>query len=141
MLWACRYLIDFWRYIVLLLSRALVHSQELKEAKLPDCQVELLLSNLQVKNLSSRDEREVAGYADVMEIVSISWDDITFTENQIKQLGVVFETTTPFDTRRLMSELVVWVQEESNVGNLHLLLIIAIWAVGFFGDSSISRWQ
>lgn len=45
-----------------------------------------LLSNLQIKKFTSSDEQEVAGYAEVMELVILSWQDITFTENQIKQL-------------------------------------------------------
>lgn len=122
-------------------------STRIEGSKLSDREVERLLSNLQIKDFSSRDEQEVAGYAEAMEMVFSSWQEITFTENHIKQLhqnllvhsekdawhrgnykttsnsvaasdengtqiGIVFQTATPFDTPRLMTELVKWVQEE-----------------------------
>src|SRR3989339_1831493 len=61
-------------------------STRIEGSKLSDREVERLLSNLQIKNFTSRDEQEVAGYAEVMELVFSSWQDITFTENHIKQL-------------------------------------------------------
>ena len=105
------------------------------------------MSNLQIKSFATRDEQEVAGYAEVMELVFSSWQDIALTENHIKQLhrdlltysekdtwhrgsyktstnsvvafdedgkqlGVVFATATPFDTPRLMTELVTWFNDE-----------------------------
>ncbi len=156
-------------------------STRIEGSKLSDREVERLLSNLQIKTFTSRDEQEVAGYAEVMELVFTSWQDITFTENHIKQLhqnllvysekdarhrgnykttsnsvvafdengaqiGVVFQTATPFDTPRLMTELVTWVQEERAAGRLHPLLIIALWVVVFLeihpfqdGNGRLSR--
>jgi Fic family protein len=156
-------------------------STRIEGSKLSDREVERLLSNLQIKTFTSRDEQEVAGYAEAMELVFTSWQDITFTENHIKQLhqnllvysekdarhrgnykttsnsvvafdengaqiGVVFQTATPFDTPRLMTELVTWVQEERAAGRLHPLLIIALWVVVFLeihpfqdGNGRLSR--
>lgn len=156
-------------------------STRIEGSKLSDREVERLLSNLQIKNFTSRDEQEVAGYAEVMELVFSSWQDITFTENHIKQLhqnllvysekdawhrgnykttsnsvaafdengtqiGIVFQTASPFDTPRLMTELVTWVQEERTAGRLHPLLIIALWVVVFLeihpfqdGNGRLSR--
>ena len=51
-----------------------------------DREVERLLSNLEIKKFSSRDEQEVAGYAEVMETVFNAWAEIPLTENHIKQL-------------------------------------------------------
>jgi Fic family protein len=48
--------------------------------------VEHLLGNLEIKRFSTRDEQEVAGYAEVMETVFRAWSDIPVTENSIKQL-------------------------------------------------------
>src|SRR3546814_12036519 len=48
-----------------------------------------------------------------------------------KPLGVVFETATPFDTPRLMTELVAWFNEERGTGRLHPLLLLGIWVVVF----------
>jgi Fic family protein len=53
-----------------------------------------------------------------------------FDENG-EQIGIVFETASPFDTPRLMAELVAWVNEERDKAHLHPLLIIAIFVVVF----------
>ena len=156
-------------------------STRIEGSKLSDREVERLLSNLQVKSFATRDEQEVAGYADVMDLVFESWQDIPVTENHIKQLhqhllrhsdkdtlhrgqyktganhvvafdengvqiGVVFETATPFDTPHLMTELIDWVREERTAGRLHPLLIIALCIVVFLaihpfqdGNGRLSR--
>ena len=61
-------------------------STRIEGSKLSDREVERLLANLEIKSFASRDEQEVAGYAQVMELVFRSWQDITITENHIKQL-------------------------------------------------------
>jgi Fic family protein len=156
-------------------------STRIEGSKLTDREVEKLLSNLQIKEFSTRDEQEVAGYAQVMDLIFSSWDEIPFTENYIKQLhqellgfsakdewhrgqykissknvaafnergeqiGIVFETATPFDTPRLMTELVEWVRAELDKDELHPLIIIALWAVIFLeihpfqdGNGRLSR--
>ncbi len=156
-------------------------STRIEGCGLSNREVERLLSNLQIEPFTTRDEQEVAGYAELMELVFSSWQDIPFTENPIKQLhqillrysekdawhrgnykntsnsvvafdengteiGVVFQTATPFDTPRLMTELVGWVQEERAVERLHPLLIIALCIVVFLeihpfqdGNGRLSR--
>ena len=160
-------------------------STRIEGSKLTDREVERLLSNLAIKSFDSRDEQEVAGYAELMDLVFSSWQDIPFNENHIKQLhqillhrsekdvhhrgqyktssnsvaafdengtqiGIVFETATPFDTPRLMAELASWVNDERNKGGgtekLHPLLIIAIFVVVFLeihpfqdGNGRLSR--
>src|SRR5687767_2419299 len=44
-------------------------STRIEGAKLSDREVERLLSNLEIKPLATRDEQEVAGYAETMELV------------------------------------------------------------------------
>src|ERR1700688_926775 len=61
-------------------------STRIEGSKLSDREVERLLANLEIKSLASRDEQEVAGYAEVMELVFLSWQEITITENHIRQL-------------------------------------------------------
>ena len=156
-------------------------STRIEGSKLTDREVERLLSNLAIKSFDSRDEQEVAGYAELMDLVFSSWQDILFNENHIKQLhqvllrhsekdarhrgqyktnsnsvaafdengiqiGIVFETATPFDTPRLMAELVSWVNDERGKEHLHPLLIIAIFVVVFLeihpfqdGNGRLSR--
>lgn len=61
-------------------------STRIEGSQLTDREVERLLSNLEIKRFSSRDEQEVAGYAEVMETVFNAWAEIPLTENHIKQL-------------------------------------------------------
>jgi Fic family protein len=156
-------------------------STRIEGSKLSDRDVEKLLSNLEIGKYSNRDEQEVAGYAEVMEMVFHSWDEIKLTENHIKQLhrdllvysakderhrgeyktnsnsiaafdeegnqiGIVFETATPFDTPKLMEELVTWENSASTGKQLHPLLIVAVFSVVFLeihpfqdGNGRISR--
>jgi Fic family protein len=143
--------------------------------------VEQLLSGLEVKEFASRDEEEVAGYADTMETVFANWEHIALTENHIGQLhrdllkysskdarhrgayktldnhvealgpdgeslGIVFETATPFDTPRLMQELVAWTRVNLESRDLHPLISIALFIVVFLeihpfqdGNGRLSR--
>lgn len=61
-------------------------STRIEGSKLSDRDVERLLANLEIKSFDTRDEQEVAGYADLMDLVFSSWQDIPLTENYIKQL-------------------------------------------------------
>jgi Fic family protein len=68
-----------------------------------------------------------------------------FDENSV-QIGIVFETASPFDTPGLMAELVAWVNDEREKAQLHPLLIIAIFVVVFLeihpfqdGNGRLSR--
>ncbi|HNU69820.1 MAG TPA: Fic family protein, partial [Myxococcota bacterium] len=116
-------------------------STRIEGVKLTNAQIEGLLRGLQMHSFRSRDEQEVAGYAEAMELIFHSWSEIGLTENHIKQLhgillkysdrdqrhrgqyksipnhveafdqegrsiGVIFETATPFDTPRMMFDLI-----------------------------------
>ncbi len=61
-------------------------STRIEGSRLSDREVERLLANLDIKAFASRDEQEVAGYAEAMETVFHSWPEIAITENHIKQL-------------------------------------------------------
>ena len=59
---------------------------------------------------------------------------------------MVFETATPFDTPRLMTELVTWMREERGSERVHPLLLIGLWVVVFLeihpfqdGNGRLSR--
>src|ERR1044071_1186220 len=60
-------------------------STRIEGVKLTDQEVEALLSNLQRYTFRSRDEQEVAGYAEAMDLVFQSWEQLTLTENYISQ--------------------------------------------------------
>ena len=67
-------------------------STRIEGAKLSDAEVEKLLSGVQTTSFASRDEEEVAGYADAMEMIFESFASIAPTENHIKQLhGVLLK--------------------------------------------------
>jgi Fic family protein len=61
-------------------------STRIEGGNLTDREVERLLANLEIKKFDTRDEQEVAGYADVMQTVFEAWADIPITGNYIKQL-------------------------------------------------------
>ncbi len=89
--------------------------------------------------LSDKDERHRGNYKTHPNHVA------AFDENG-KQFGIVFQTASPFDTPRLMSELIAWVEEQRATGHLHPLLIIAIAVIVFLeihpfedGNGRLSR--
>ena len=61
-------------------------STRIEGARLSDGEVEELLGRLECAKFLSRDEQEVAGYADVMDTVFANYKEITLTENYVKQL-------------------------------------------------------
>lgn len=61
-------------------------STRIEGSKLSDKEVEKLLTNLQIKKFDTRDEQEVAGYSEVMNIIFQDYGEISLTENYIRQL-------------------------------------------------------
>ena len=61
-------------------------STRIEGSKLSDREIENLLGKLEIQKFETRDEQEVAGYAEVMEHVFQSWEDILITENHMRQL-------------------------------------------------------
>ncbi|HVY35455.1 MAG TPA: Fic family protein [Caulobacteraceae bacterium] len=156
-------------------------STRIEGSRLSDRDVERLLANLEIKAFDTRDEQEVAGYAEVMETIFASWPDLAFTENHIRQLhrdlliysvkdawhrggykttpnsvaafdetgqqvGIVFETASPFDTPRRMEELLGWLGQARAERVLHPLLVVAVFVVVFLeihpfqdGNGRLSR--
>jgi len=67
-------------------------STRIEGVKLTNDEIERLLLGLDVSSFRSRDEEEVAGYADLMEMVFESYADIPLTENTIRQLhGILLQ--------------------------------------------------
>ena len=64
-------------------------STRIEGGTLSDREVEQFLSNLEIRRFSNRHEQEVAGYAELMELILESWGEISFSENHIKQLHQV----------------------------------------------------
>jgi Fic family protein len=156
-------------------------STRIEGSTLSDSEVEALLSNLSIRTFATRDEQEVAGYAETMEQIFQSWEYIPLTENHIrqlhrdllrysdkderhrgsyktapnsvaafdaqgKQIGIVFETATPFETPRKMRDLVEWTQAALETRSLHPLLVIGVFTVVFLaihpfqdGNGRLSR--
>ena len=156
-------------------------STRIEGSMLSDAEVERLLSNLEIKSFKSRDEQEVAGYAQVMGTIFSHFDAIDLTENHImqlhrdllafsdkderhrgayktlannvsafdengKEIAVIFETATPFDTPRRMKELIEWTRSALGEQSLHPLLVIAIFTIVFLeihpfqdGNGRLSR--
>jgi Fic family protein len=67
-------------------------STRIEGARLSDEEVDRLLAGLDVRSFRSRDEQEVAGYAEAMELVFSSALEMDLTENHLKQLhGVLLK--------------------------------------------------
>ncbi len=64
-------------------------STRIEGVKLTNSEVEALLRGVKTYSFKSRDEQEVAGYAELMEMSFASFKNIPFTENHIKQLHSV----------------------------------------------------
>lgn len=64
-------------------------STRIEGSKLSDRDVERLLLGLHIDSLASRDQQEVTGYAELMDLLFDSWPDIPVTENYIRQLHQV----------------------------------------------------
>jgi len=156
-------------------------STRIEGSTLSDEEVEQLLTDLETQSFSTRFEQEVAGYAQAMDLVYESYEDMALTENFIMQLhrdllrhsdkderhrgaykthsnnveafdqdgksvGIVFETTSPFDTPRETQELVRWAREALEDKSWHPLVVIAIFVVTFLaihpfqdGNGRLSR--
>ena len=61
-------------------------STRIEGVKLSDREIETLLTNLKQYSFKSRDEQEVAGYAEAMNVIFENWQELLLTENHIKQL-------------------------------------------------------
>lgn len=156
-------------------------STRIEGVKLTNAEIEELLSNLDQKSFQTRDEQEIAGYAEVMDLIFLNHTEIRLTENYIKQLhamllhysdkderhrgqyktlnnhveafdadgkslGVIFQTTSPFETPLKMQELIYWTRESLEDKSLHPLLVIGIFIVSFLhihpfqdGNGRLSR--
>ena len=61
-------------------------STRIEGATLKDNEIVALISDLKINKLENRDEQEVIGYYDVLELILENSDDINLTENYIMQL-------------------------------------------------------
>lgn len=74
-------------------------STRIEGAKLTDKQVEALLQNVATQSFETRDEQEVVGYAEAMDLVYQNHADIPLTENYIKQLHITLLRHSTKDER------------------------------------------
>ncbi|MBM3590546.1 MAG: Fic family protein [Alphaproteobacteria bacterium] len=65
---------------------SIASSTRIEGVKLSDEQVETLLSKIKRKSFKSRDEEEVVGYSEAMDLILENFDDLKITENHFKQL-------------------------------------------------------
>jgi Fic family protein len=156
-------------------------STRIEGVKLTNQEIEKLLGGLKRQSFKTRDEQEVAGYAEAMELIFSSFKDLPMTENHIKQLhsitlkfstkdqrhrgeykkfpnnveafdpngkslGIIFQSTSPFDTPFKMTELVEWTNKELESKMIHPLLVIGVFVIHFLaihpfqdGNGRVSR--
>lgn len=156
-------------------------SNRIEGNKLSNIEVEKILSNVKITSFKSKDEEEVAGYAEVSNLIFNDYEIIPLTENYIKQLhsillkysskderhrgeyktisnsvsafdengeeiGVAFETASPFDTPNLMKELIDWMNDNLEKKFYHPLILISVFVIHFLaihpfqdGNGRLSR--
>lgn len=156
-------------------------SNRIEGNRMTDEEVEALFSHIEQKSFQTRDEEEVAGYADLVNTIFENYTELPLSENYIKQLhqillrysskderhrgeyktdsnrvaafdaagreiGSIFETATPFDTPRLMRDLVAWTNDTLQDRYFHPLVTIGIFIVHFLaihpftdGNGRLSR--
>jgi len=66
--------------------RSVGASNRIEGNKMSDEEVDVLLQKLDFKKLTDRDSQEVAGYFEVLDLITASFENISITENQIKGL-------------------------------------------------------
>jgi len=88
---------------------------------------------------SAKDERHRGEYKKLS-------NRVVALDERGQEIGVVFETATPFDTPREMEELVRWTNKAVTEKSLHPLLIVAVFTVVFLaihpfqdGNGRLSR--
>lgn len=88
---------------------------------------------------SDKDERHRGEY-------KTSSNSVAAFDANGNQVGIIFETATPFDTPRLMNELIEWNNQAKEKDELHPLITIAIFVVVFLeihpfqdGNGRLSR--
>lgn len=140
-------------------------STRIEGSQLSDQEIATILTNLNSTSFKSRDEQEVAGYAQTMQTLFSNWENIPISENIIRQLnrdslqfsekderhrgeyknqsnsvaafkdgkqvGIIFETASPFETPTLMRQLVEWTNRELTEKRIHPLIVIAVFIVCF----------
>lgn len=156
-------------------------STRIEGAKLSDSEVSALLKGIGRRSFRSRDEQEVAGYAEALKLVQESYDEIDLTENNIKylhqvllkfsekdgwhlgeykkhpnpvaafdadgrEIGILFETVSPFDTPQMMESLVTATRKNLKDADTHPLMAITDFIVRFLaihpfqdGNGRLSR--
>ena len=155
-------------------------STRIEGSLLSDSQVSALLKGLDIHSFRSRDDQEVAGYAEAMTQIHESFAEINISENNMKylhkvlmqfsekdqwhlgeykknpnhvaaydtngkQIGIIFETASPFDTPRMMAELIARMLRQLSE-ETHPLLVISDFALRFLaihpfqdGNGRLSR--
>lgn len=88
---------------------------------------------------SSKDERHRGDYKKLA-------NDVEAFDAEGNRVGVIFQTASPFDTPRLMADLIAWTTTALENRALHPLLVIAVFAVVFLeihpfqdGNGRLSR--
>jgi Fic family protein len=156
-------------------------STRIEGAELTDSEVSALLEGVDARSFRSRDEQEVAGYAEALQLVQESYDEIDLTENNIKylhkvllkfsdkdtwhlgeykkhpnhvaafdadgrEIGILFETASPFDTPQMMESLVTATRKNLKDTETHPLMAVADFIVQFLathpfqdGNGRLSR--
>ena len=66
--------------------RSVGASTRIEGSKLSDEEVDVLLKNMDITKLVERDQQEVVGYSEVLDLIDENYEDIPVSENSLKNL-------------------------------------------------------
>ena len=78
-------------------------STRIEGNSLSNAEIKELLGNIGKQSFASRDEQEVAGYANTLSLIYSSWEDMPLSENLIKQLHASLLRLSDKDVRHMGS--------------------------------------
>jgi len=155
-------------------------STRIEGSQMTNKEIKELLDNMKITKLDTRDQQEVVGYFDVLEIIYDSFSDIKLSKNYIQQLHqrllkystkderhrgnyknlsnkvvanypdgtqkVIFNTTEPHLVETEMNDLIEWINQQFDQGEIHPLVLIGLFIYEFLsihpfqdGNGRLSR--
>ena len=130
-------------------------STRIEGATMTDEEIKQFLKDVKITKIKTRDEQEVIGYYEVLELIFDNFSEIRLSENYIKQLHqlllkycdkTIFDINEPAWTEGEMFELIEWTNLQWDEKTIHPLIVLAIFIYEFLnthpfqdGNGRLSR--
>jgi Fic family protein len=122
-------------------------STRIEGLTMTDDEVKQLLKNVKITKFNTRDEQEVIGYYDVLELIFDNYANIPLSESYIKQLHKLLLKHSNKDlVENEMLELIEWTNQQWKNKTIHPLIVLAVFIYEFLsvhpfqdGNGRLSR--